>query len=179
MDKNLYTLRYSDCRDSHIYNQTIHYLEEIFQSPSDQLMKIIGIAKNFRKGLEKINQFVQQTTRAICPYCKDVCCISKHGYYSCEDLVYLYALGLRPPHYEFGRKDSDPCQYLSEHGCIMERSIRPSGCNWYFCDSLLDHMEVMPDYTIFDDSLRDAAELWLEMMEEFDRTSSAGSVSPT
>jgi hypothetical protein len=53
----------------------------------------------------------------------------------------------------------------------MERSIRPSGCNWYFCDSLLDRMEVMPDYKIFDDSLRDAAELWLEMMEEFDRIS--------
>ncbi|MDI6889496.1 MAG: hypothetical protein QMC83_00940 [Thermodesulfovibrionales bacterium] len=51
----------------------------------------------------------------------------------------------------------------------MDRSVRLSGCNWYFCGPLFDHMEGRPDYGEFDDNLRDIADLWLELMDEFAR----------
>lgn len=156
-----------DCRDRSIYNQAINRLEEIFQNNSNQLQKVNELAQRIKHGINKVSPFIQEFTQIVCPQCKDVCCISKHGYYNYEDLVYIHALGLKPPVFEFGRKDSDPCQFLSEKGCIMERSIRPSGCNWYFCDSLFDLMEKRPEYQKFDDDLREIAELWMEMTEEF------------
>jgi hypothetical protein len=51
----------------------------------------------------------------------------------------------------------------------MERSVRPSGCNWYFCDPLFDHMESKAEYDKFDSELKDVAELWLELMGEYAR----------
>jgi hypothetical protein len=115
---------------------------------------------------------IQQTTEIVCPQCKNVCCISKHGYYPFEDLVYLHALGIKPPPLQFRKNDASPCQFLAKTGCTLERSMRPSGCNWYFCDSLLDQLEDTPGYPAFDDSLQDAATLWMEMMEEFSSISS-------
>jgi len=160
-----------NCRDKNSYTQTIHFLEAIFSDCSEELKKVKKLVQKIKKEIEMMSPFIQEITKTVCSHCKDVCCISKHGYYSFEDLVYLYALGLKPPNYEFGRKDLDPCQYLSENGCSMERSIRPSGCNWYFCDSLLDHMEKRPEYINFDDNLREIAELWLEMIEGFAKIS--------
>lgn len=160
-----------DTRVQNTYNQIILDLEKIFSRHRHGLERVKELAQKIQYGIERISPFIQQTTQMVCPYCKDVCCISKHGYYNFEDLVYLYALGSKPPHYEFGRKDSDPCQYLSENGCSMERSRRPSGCNWYFCDSLLDHIEIRQDYQKFDDDLREMAELWLKMIDEFSKIS--------
>jgi hypothetical protein len=57
----------------------------------------------------------------------------------------------------------------------MERWLRPSGCTWYFCESLLDYMETQPAYRDFDDSLQDIACLWIEMVEEFEKISAAKS----
>jgi len=165
--KSDYALKNDTCRDQLTYNQVMHFLETIFSGHRDELTRIKNLAQKIRQGIEKINPFIQQATRIVCPQCKDVCCISKHGYYTCEDLMYLTALGLEPPHMIFGRNDADPCQYLFEDGCSLERSRRPSGCTWYFCESLLDYMEPQPAYREFDDSLQDVAELWLAMAEEF------------
>lgn len=155
------------CRDQNTYYQAIHHLEEIFHKHGHKLQKVKELARKIKDGIERISPFIQQSTQTVCPDCKDVCCINKHSYYNYEDLVYIHALGLMPPAYEFGRKDSNPCQFLSENGCSLERSFRPSGCNWYFCDSLFDHMEKRPDYLAFDNSLGDIAELWMKLMEEF------------
>ncbi len=158
-----------DCRNRNTYNHTIKHLEESFLKHGHRLQKVKELALQIKDRIEKISPFIQQTTRTVCPDCKDVCCISKHGYYNHEDLIYIHALDLKPPDYEFGRKDSEPCQFLSESGCSLDRPFRPSGCNWYFCEPLLDHMEKMPDYQEFDNSLRDIAELWMEMMKEFSK----------
>ena len=160
-------IRDLDHRDQNIYKQAVLYLENIFHNHGDQLQKVKEIAQRIEKEIGKISPFIQQATQIACPDCKDVCCINKHGYYNYEDLIYIHALGLKPFLNGFGRKDSDPCQFLSENGCSMERSRRPSGCNWYFCDSLLNHMEVNPDYREFDDSLQCVANLWMEMIDEF------------
>ena len=44
--------------------------------------------------------------------------------------------------------------------------IRPSGCNWYFCDSLYDYMEKKAGYEEFDKALGNVAELWMQMMAQ-------------
>lgn len=165
--KHDYFISNIKCRDQNTYNRAIHQLEEILQKHGHKLQKVKELALNIKDGIERISPFIQQNTQVVCPDCKDVCCINKHGYYNYEDLIYISALGLKPSPYEFRRKDSDPCQFLTENGCSMERSFRPSGCNWYFCDSLFDRMEKLPEYQEFDNSLRDVAELWMKLMEEF------------
>jgi hypothetical protein len=162
---------YPDCRDRKVYNQTILHVEEVFRRHSCELDKVRKLAGDIRLGIEKISLFIQSATAVICPSCKNVCCISKHGYFNYEDIIYLTALGLKPPAFESSGNDSDPCRFLSETGCSMERSVRPSGCNWYFCDSLLDRMEADPAYPVFDDALQEVASLWLNLMEEFARVS--------
>jgi len=156
-------------RNPETFHQHIRSIEEIFSNQSHKLQKVRELAQKVKEGFEKINPFIQQSTEAVCPQCTNVCCINKHGYHNSEDLVYIHALDLQLPDYNFDRDDSAPCQFLSMRGCVMDRSVRPSGCNWYFCESLLDHMEARSEYGKFDNDLRDVAELWLEMMDEFHR----------
>jgi hypothetical protein len=160
-----------DCINPEVYDQTFLLLEKFFLTNSDELQEVKGLAQKIKITLEKISPLIQQTTRTVCPHCAEVCCISKHGYYNYEDLVYLSALGLKPPSIGPARNDFDPCRFLNENGCSMERSIRPSGCNWYFCDPLLEVIEKRPNYHEFDDSLRDLAELWMEMIDIFSKIS--------
>jgi hypothetical protein len=154
-------------KDHDSYEKAIHSLGEIFRTDDGDLNKIRHLASSIKKTFEHISPFMQEATREVCPRCPDVCCISKHGYYTQEDLVYLFALGLKPPQMIFGKNDPDPCQFLLKTGCCMDRWLRPSGCTWYFCDSLLDYMELQPAYREFDEMLREVAELWIEMTEEF------------
>jgi hypothetical protein len=159
-----------DCRDLETRHIVTLRLGGIFGNSNHTSQKVEEVkttAGRIRMAVEKISPFIQQATQTVCPKCNDVCCISKHGYYNFEDLVYMHALGLEVPQHKSGRADSDPCQFLSEKGCSMDRAVRPSGCNWYFCSALLDHMEEMPGYLEFDDALKEVAELWMKMMEEF------------
>lgn len=162
---------YPDCRDPETRHIVTLRLGEIFRNSGDSFQQVKEAARRARAGIEKITPFIQQATGTVCPKCDDVCCISKHGYYNFEDLVYMHALGLEAPQHDTGRADSDPCQFLSEKGCNMDRTVRPSGCNWYFCSALLDHMEEMQGYREFDDALKEVAQLWMNMMEEFTRIS--------
>lgn len=152
-----------------LFYEHIRYIEEVFVKQSHKLERVKQLAQKVKEGIEKIDTFIQQSTEAICPHCASVCCINKHGYHNSEDLIYIYALGVKMPDYNFSRDDAASCQFLFDKGCVMPRSVRPSGCNWYFCDSLLDHMEARPGYGKFDEGLKDLAELWLEMIDEFQR----------
>jgi rRNA-processing protein FCF1 len=163
-------------RDPLIYEQVVLSLEKIFSVHHQELTKITWFAQKIQEGFQRIDTFIRQANQNVCPLCKDVCCIRKHGHYTYEDLVYLSALGLRAPHLIVGGNDRDPCPYLLETGCSIERSRRPSHCNWYFCDSLLDYIEPQSTYREFDDSLRDVAELWIGMVEEFRKFSAPLSV---
>jgi len=170
---------YPDCRNSDTRHLVILRLEEIFHNSnhrSEEVEELKATAERIRMAVEKISPFIQQATQAVCPKCEDICCKSKHGYYNFEDLVYIHALGLKAPRHESGRADSDPCQFLSEKGCTMDRTVRPSGCNWYFCNALLDDMEEMPGYREFDDALREVAELWINMTEQFAKIASSSDI---
>ncbi len=153
--------------DQEIYRETILRLEKTFHNQRDTLADVRRLAYDIKLAFEEISPAIQEITRTVCPTCAEVCCLSKHGYYNYEDLVYLTALGLKPPPLDFSRNDRDPCQFLAETGCSMERSLRPSGCNWYFCVPLLEVLENKPRYREFDDSLRNLAEMWTKMITTF------------
>lgn len=143
-------------------------IEQFFRHHKEDLGGVIDIARRVRETIAVIDSFIQQHTSVVCPGCGRVCCINKHAYYECDDLIYIYSLGLEPHDYEY-RDDSEPCQFLSSAGCILDRTVRPSGCNWFFCDGLFDSMEKTPGkaYDEFDDSLAELAHLWIELGAQF------------
>ena len=150
------------------FSHTARRIEDIFQSHRDNFGRARDLSLKFRAGMQEIAAFIQQHTSIVCSACRKKCCVNRHSCYTCEDLVYIYALGLKTQ--EYGERDeSRPCYFLSVSGCGLERALRPSGCNWYFCDRLYGSMEKAPGraYTDFDDSLRDLTYLWMELINEF------------
>jgi hypothetical protein len=119
-------------------------LERFFREYRNELTEVERYAQVLASRMAEVSPFIQLNTGAVCPGCEKVCCVNRHGYYDHEDLIYVYAVGLRHPGYREGLEDTDPCQFLSGTGCTLERPVRPFRCNWYFCTSLLAHMEDGP-----------------------------------
>ena len=154
-------------RNKHAYTRTLGHIRKIFYTQGEKLQKVQEIAAQFNKNIKKIIPLIEPVTQTICSSCRNVCCIRKHGFFNKEDLIYFSALGVTPPYIDFDGKDEEPCQFLSRNGCVLDRSFRPSGCNWFFCAALLEHLEKKDDWIIFDDSFSRLAELWIQMIEEF------------
>ncbi|MDI6800600.1 MAG: hypothetical protein QMD01_00890 [Thermodesulfovibrionales bacterium] len=153
------------------WDRAIHLLEIFSSEHHEELAHVKDLARTIKYSIDKIDSFIQQNTAVICPNCQKVCCINRHGFYDYEDLVYIYALGLKLPVYKEGMKDTEPCQFLSEYGCTIERAIRPFRCNWYFCSALLEHIEQgsAKPYRIFIKQLNEILDLRKEMLNEFVR----------
>jgi len=103
--------------------------------------ELFNNAMLLKNAIETIDAFIQGHTAEVCPDCRNVCCINRHGHYDYSDLIYIQALGLEPPVYKEDVRDTDCCQFLSAAGCTIERPLRPFRCNWYFCNTLLKSME--------------------------------------
>lgn len=144
-------------------------LERVFSNHSNELSVLVKYAHELRERIHAVTSFIQGNTASVCPACPKVCCINVHGYYDSNDLIYIYALGLRSPAYEEGLEDTAPCRYLSGSGCTLERSVRPFRCNWYFCLSLTQHMEDGPAraYRQFVNRLQGVVEQRRLMLDEF------------
>lgn len=167
--KEIIFLKQQACPDHHIYAQQIVSLQNIFAICGEQLCKVKDLARQIYMSIENIEPLVERTTQSICPSCANVCCIHKHCFFNTEDLVYMTALKCSPPPVRFDIREEEPCQFLSIKGCILKRSMRPSGCNWYFCDALLEYFEKTADFQSFEENFSVLAECWLEMTEEFYR----------
>ncbi|MCL4457902.1 MAG: hypothetical protein M1406_10995 [Nitrospirae bacterium] len=157
--------------DREKWDNTIRLLKEFSGERNSELSHVKDTARIIKYRIDGIDSFIQKNTAEVCPSCKNVCCVNKHGFYDYEDLIYVYALGLTPPSYKEGMKDTEPCQFLSESGCNIERSIRPFRCNWYFCDALLKHIENGPakPYRAFIKQLDEIVDLRKDMLDEFFR----------
>jgi|GEM_PF-734961 len=133
LDSNyrLYILKslYEDIKKTFHYKQT------------ESHNKIKSIAIKVKDSILNIDDFIQKNTSVICRNCEKVCCINKHGYYEFEDLIFLNAINESLPKYREGIVDEEPCQFLTSHGCTLDRFIRPFRCNWYFCIPLINHMQ--------------------------------------
>ncbi|MFZ5906933.1 MAG: hypothetical protein ACOYVJ_05935 [Nitrospirota bacterium] len=164
---DIFLMQNKDRWDSHTYERANQAFGEVFHLHAERMVKVIQLAQGVYRRFSEISPFIEKVTNEVCPSCNDICCIARHGFYNCEDLIYMYALGLVPPPPDFARKETDPCQFLSSGGCTLHRAIRPSGCNWYFCEALFDSMEILPGYHVFDETLGGVAELWMNMVSEF------------
>jgi len=154
-------------RNKESYTLLLRHIQKIFHQQGEKLREVKEIAEQLNINITKIIPLIEPVTQMICSSCQSVCCIRKHGFFNKEDLIYFSALGVTPPNVIFDGEDEDPCQFLSHNGCILERSFRPSGCNWFFCDTLLDQLEKTDEFLTFDDSFSRLAELWVHMMENF------------
>jgi len=143
-------------------------IRDLFQSHKEDLVRVFELASQIRTLISVIDTFIQRHTSVVCPECRKVCCVNKHAHYASDDLIYMQALGLEP-HACADRADHEPCCFLSATGCRLDRTVRPSGCNWYFCDALYDSMEKTPgtEYADFDGALQELVDLWMELGAEF------------
>lgn len=110
-----------------------------------------------RAAFEDINPFIELHTARVCPDCKRVCCIDRHGTYEQEDLLFIRALGEAPSPIVPKDIDTEPCRQLCMTGCSIERWRRPWRCTWYFCDALLLEMpgDDPKGYRVFIERLRE------------------------
>jgi hypothetical protein len=99
------------------------------------------LADELRQAFRAVSPFIEKHTAIVCPECKKVCCIDKHGRYDNNDLVFLRALGAGKRHGLPDRDESEPCRFLNATGCSRERWERPFRCTQFFCDALLKSLE--------------------------------------
>jgi len=130
--------------DRQRWHEALSLLRYLFSHHNSDLCEMNRLAMALRQNIDAVDHFIQQNTAQVCPDCQKVCCINKHGYYDYQDLIYIVSLGLMPPLYRQGIVDTAPCQFLSQCGCVIERSIRPFRCNWHFCSSLIAFMASGP-----------------------------------
>jgi hypothetical protein len=116
----------------------------------------VRTAGELRDAFEAVSPFIQRHTMRVCPLCKKVCCINKHGDYDNNDLVFIVSMGIEVPPSLPERRETDPCRFLKDSGCMLQRWRRPFRCTWYFCESLLESMKEdnSRDYRIFIYSLQ-------------------------
>jgi hypothetical protein len=115
-------------------------------------------APRIKEIVERISPHIERHTSRVCPSCSTKCCVNRHAYYTLDDLIYQYALGRRPEVQELHPSiHGEPCQFLLDSGCILERHLRPLGCTWHFCDDLTVSMQ------------KDAHDAYVKFSDDFDR----------
>jgi len=151
------------------WSRAVAFLDRLFREQGDTLSEVVRHAHCLSQLMEEVSPFIQRTTSAVCPNCKNVCCVNRHGYYDHRDLVYVFALGASRPAYRDRVHDNDPCQFLSGAGCTIKRLLRPFRCNWYFCAALLARMENGParPYRAFVSRFQEIIEVRRTMLDAF------------
>jgi hypothetical protein len=99
------------------------------------------IARELKGAFDALDPFIQRHTSLVCPRCEEVCCINRHGNYDDRDMIFISALISEVPAGKSERNDTDPCRFLIESGCSLDRWMRPFRCTWFFCDPLLESMK--------------------------------------
>jgi hypothetical protein len=130
-----------------------------------------------KEAYEAVSPFIEEHTTAVCPSCKSVCCIDRHGTHEEEDLLFIDALGEPPPSEGPRQDDAGPCRHLSPAtGCGIQRWRRPFRCTWFFCQPLLDKMrlENPKEYRRFVDGLQGLVRLRRRLFENSAQDVSCG-----
>lgn len=92
----------------------------------------------------EMDPLIEEYTSRVCPDCTDVCCKQKRGIPEQDDKAYIAALGMPLPVYDAARPPEGPCQFMGSAGCVTPRWLRPWRCTWYFCDPLLNSLNMGP-----------------------------------
>ncbi len=155
--------------DRKMWNEALSLLATFFRQRKDDLSGVQRMASLLRAEIDAVDGFIQLNTSQVCPDCRKVCCINKHSYHDYHDLIYITLLGMTPPPYREDVDDADPCQFLSEYGCTIDRPIRPFRCNWHFCSELIAFMNSGPAKPMreFNLHFKELQALRQEMIENF------------
>jgi hypothetical protein len=153
------------------FDRAVRELDGLFVVQSETFSGIRRLARDFAEAIDAMEPYIDQLTSVACPLCRRVCCINRHCHHDYRDLIFAAARGCKPPLYDRGLSDTDPCQFLSPGGCRMKRADRPFRCTWYYCDALLLHMAEGPTkpYREFVAQMQTALDLRRSMVEEFFR----------
>ena len=152
--------------------EIVSYIQKALTCHGDEFQKVKALAHEVSDLILSLDHYQQQGCHAVCPGCMEVCCINRHAYHEHEDIVYLMALGEKIPTYGVGVPDMDPCQFLGEYGCSINRNLRPHRCNAYFCSPFLEYMQEgsAPAYRRFVNDLELLTRKREEMLEAFFRS---------
>jgi hypothetical protein len=149
--------------------RTPERIRDIFAHRRGEMARADKLSRHIRDRIEGVSDFIEENSSAACSDCPSPCCIEKYSRYTCDDLVYIYSLGLKPERREH-MAPNEPCHFLKEDGCALDRTVRPMGCNWHFCDDLIERMSdaaAGSEYEEFTDSMEEIITLWIELMGEF------------
>jgi hypothetical protein len=122
--------------DRERWEEAAAYIHDLFENGRADFVPVIRLANSLKEMIETVNPVIQRYTAQICRICTKVCCSNKHAYYDYIDFIFASAVGLTPPFFGEFISETDPCQFITEHGCSLKRIVRPFRCNQYFCDSL-------------------------------------------
>jgi hypothetical protein len=126
------------------------------------------------KIIEAISPLIEFQTARICPDCSSVCCINRHSRFDRSDVIFMAALGKDIPTEDPGIAETDACKFLSERGCVRNRSQRPYRCTWFFCSALMDQIMQQAsaaEYRRFIEMLRNITQIRTTMMNDFETIS--------
>ena len=103
----------------------------------------IGLAIQMQEVYGALSPLIEEYTSSVCPDCVKVCCIDRHGTHEAADIEFIGLIGdnMVPPEPPLD-DDKEPCRHLGARGCEVERWQRPYRCTWYFCEPLLEHMQM-------------------------------------
>lgn len=162
--------------------EIFRFIKDTLKADAYGIKRLKELAGEVCELTESVDPFIQQHTEAVCPDCRKVCCVNRHSYHEHEDLVYVYALGEKLPSYNEDVGDTEPCQFLGGQGCAIRRTARPYRCNWYFCASLLEHVQgcAAADYRKFTESIQQLTVKRASLLNEFLRIAEKrmGSLTP-
>lgn len=153
-------------------NMTGKSIQDLFAAHGTDFVEIRQSAADVRDLLETISLDIERYTATACTDCSSVCCSHRHSRYDRSDSIFLAALGLDVPEYDSDTEETAPCRFLGAKGCVLQRSLRPYRCTWFFCTPLLDHIIMTSDpsaYRRFMSALRAITEKRIRMLDEFDK----------
>jgi hypothetical protein len=100
-----------------------------------------ALALELKEAFYTVSPFIEKHTEIVCPDCINLCCKDRHGRHDENDLLFLTALEVNIPPDQPELEESDPCRYMTEKGCSLERWERPFRCTHFFCSPLLKSLE--------------------------------------
>ena len=147
-------------------------MQDLFAAHGTDFAKIRQSAADARDLIETISLDIERYTATVCRDCSSVCCSHRHSRYDRSDSIFLAALGLDVPEYDSNIGETAPCRFLGTKGCVLQRSLRPYRCTWFFCTPLLDHIIKTSDplaYRRFIRTLRAITEKRTRMLDDFEK----------
>jgi len=152
----------------------LHVQEEIadfFSGHEEGLSAAVSAGRHIRAAYKGLEHFFTDFTGPVCMKCQNPCCVNRHGFPDYEDIVVFNAMGIKPPNFNCSTVDTEPCQFLSETGCILPRFRRSYRCTWYFCDYCMDKFQAQEEteFKKFEILMQDLSRNRIILLEQFER----------